>query len=550
MGESGPRERTGRACATPTLSTTSPPSRWHAAADHPHAIAWLVAGFTLLRLLLAASVPLLPQEAYYWTWSLHPDWSYFDHPPLATYGIWLTTHVFGQNGFGIKAAAVLWALGWNLLWARIVLDLYGDRRLAFWSLAALNLTLMYEAYAVGPTPDTPLVFAWVAALWCVWRAGAPTPPVGGGTPGGAGELGAARRFLAGESGDGRWWFAAGACIGVSLLGKYSGVLLLAIVFLYLLTSARLRPWLAKPQPWLAALLALALFAPVIWWNAQHDWVSFTFQSSRRVGEMSGFKPRYFLMLVGTQFALLTPYVFVLAIGALVRGARQTVGPAAFDDRDRLLLLSAAVPIAIFTLISFRSIVKINWLLPAWWSIVILGVRHVLALQDGVRRLVRGLASSAAILVAAGAVVAVPNLPIAGDLNTWSGWRDAARHVEAVQSALSREGRSSFVFSPNYKISSLMRFYLPGHPRTYAQDIVGERALQYDYFPRPSDLKGESGVLVVSDQDQGDIDMARVRTFFASVELVDTIEARAFGKVTRRIEIYRCTNYAGHPRGPR
>ena len=506
------------------MSTTSLPSRWHTAADHPHAIAWLIAGFTLLRLLLAASVPLLPQEAYYWTWSLHPDWSYFDHLLLATYGIWLTTTVFGQSGFGIKLAAVLWALGWNLLWARIVIDLYADRRLAFWSLAALNLTLMYEAYAVGPTPDTPLVFAWIAALWCVWRLA--------------------------QSGDGRWWFAAGAFIGLSLLGKYSGVLLLAIVFLFLLTSARQRHWLARPQPWLAALLALAVFAPVIWWNAQHDWVSFTFQSSRRVGEMGGFKPRYFLMLVGTQFALLTPYVFVLAIGALVRGVRQAVGPTAFDDRDRLLLLSAAVPIAIFALISFRSIVKINWLLPAWWSLVILGVRHVLALDDGVRRLVRGLASSAAILVAAGVVVAVPNLPIAGDLNTWSGWREAARHVEAAQAALTREGRHSFVFSPNYKISSLMRFYLPGHPRTYAQDIVGERALQYDYFPLPSDLKGETGVLVVSNQDQGDIDMARVKTFFASVELVDTIEARAFGKVTRRIEIYRCTNYIGHPRAPR
>ena len=498
------------------------PSRWQSLAGHPRAIVLLVGGFTLLRLLLAATAPLLPQEAYYWSWSLHPDWSYFDHPPLATYAIWLTTHVFGQTGFGIKSAAVLWAVGWNILWARIVLDMYGDRRLVFWSLAALNLTLMYEASAVGPTPDTPLVFAWTGALWCVWRLS--------------------------ETGDGRWWFAAGLFIGLSWIGKYSGVLLLPIVFFYLLTSARQRHWLLRPQPWLAAVLALAVFTPVLWWNAQHGWVSLAFQSSRRVGEMGGFKPRYFLMLVATQFALLTPYVFFLAAGALARGARQSVGPAPLDDRDRLLLLSGAVPLLLFTLISFRSIVKINWLLPAWWSLVILGVRHVLAQGDGVRRLVRGLASSAAIVViAAVVVVAVPNLPIAGDLNSWSGWREAAQRVDTLQAELARKGETSFVFSPNYKISSLLRFYLPGNPRTYAQDILGERALQFDYFPLTSDLKGQTGILVVSDQDQGDVDMARVKAYCDRVALADVVETRAFGKVTRRIEIHLCTNYRGHPR---
>ena len=37
----------------------------------------------------------------------------------------LTTALFGQTVFGIKSAAVLWALGWNLLWVRLILDMYG-----------------------------------------------------------------------------------------------------------------------------------------------------------------------------------------------------------------------------------------------------------------------------------------------------------------------------------------------------------------------------------------------------------------------------------------
>jgi len=497
----------------------SAPDRWRAIADRPRSIALLIAAVTLVRLLLAATVPLLPQEAYYWTWSRHLDWSYFDHPPLATYSIALTTAIFGQTSFGIKAAIVLWSLGWNLVWARLILDMYGDRRLAFWSIAALNLTLLYEAYALAPTPDGPLLFAWTGTIWAVWRAG--------------------------QTGDGRWWLAAGAFLGLSWLAKYTGILLVPIVLLYLVTSPTQRHWLLKPQPYIAAALATAIFAPVLYWNSQHEWVSLTFQSGRRIEGMGGFKPRYFLLLVGTQFLMMTPYLFVLAIAALVRDTRGWIARQA-DDRTRLLLISAALPIALFTVVSFRSIVKINWLAPAFWSLVILGVFHLLQREQGIRNLMRGLATSAVILLACGVALTIPNLPVPDDMNSWSGWKDAAARIERVQAAEKAAGRESFVFSPNYKISSLVRFYLPGQPRTYAQDIYGEKALQYDYFPLDRDLAGATGILVVSDQRQSNLDRDKLKPYFDACDLADTIEATALGKVTRRVELYRCTNYKGHP----
>ncbi len=486
-----------------------------------HPVAALIAGFTLLRVLLAAIVPLLPQEAYYWTWSLHLDWSYFDHPPLATYSIALTTALLGQSVFAIKLASVLWSLGWNVLWALLLRDMFpNDRRLACASLITLNLTVIYLAFGLAPTPDAPLIFAWVGAIWAVWRAT--------------------------QGGSARWWFVAGAFVGLSWLAKYSGALLLPVVLLYLLWSPAQRHWLVRPQPYLAMALAAVVFTPVLVWNAQHEWVSLAFQSTRRVGEMGGFKPRYFLMLVGTQCLLLTPYIFAIAMGALGRGIRSAAVRAPLDDRARLLLLSGAVPIVLFTLISFRSLVKINWLAPAYWSLIILAVHALLARSDGIARLRRGLVSSIALIVIAGALAAVPNLPIAGNLNSWSGWDEAAVRVAAIERAEQAQGHQTFVFSPNYKISSLMRFYLPGHPRTYAQDIFGAKALEFDYFPLDRDLKGATGILVLSDQDQGDLDLERLRGYFDKVERIETIDSRAFGKLTRRVEIYRGTNYAGHP----
>lgn len=499
---------------------------WSALRQHigTHPVAAVIAGFTLLRLLFAANAPLLPQEAYYWTWSLHPDWSYFDHPPLATYSIWLTTTLLGSSVVTIKLAAVLWSFGWNVLWALLVRDMFGaDRRLACATLIALNLTLIYQGFGVMPTPDAPLIFAWVGAIWAVWRAT--------------------------QGGSTRWWFVAGAFVGLSFLAKYSGVLLLPVVLLYLLWSPAQRHWLARPQPYLALVLAAVMFTPVLIWNAQHDWVSLAFQSTRRVDAMGGFKPRYFLMLVATQCLLLTPWVFAIAMAALGRGIGAGFRRAPLDDRVRLLLLSGAVPILLFTPISLRSIVKINWLAPAWWSLVILGVHALLARTDGMARLRRGLASSAAILAAAAALAAIPNLPVVGNLNSWSGWDKAAARVAALERAEQAAGHPTFIFSPNYKISSLIRLYLPGHPRTYAQDIYGAPALQFDYFPLDRDLKGATGLLVLSDQDQSELDLDRLKTYFDKIERIDTIETHGMGKLTRRIDIYRCTGYVGHPARP-
>ncbi len=487
--------------------------------DRVGAVAALITAFTLLRLLLAATLPLLPQEAYYWTWSQQLDWSYFDHPPLAAYSIALTTALFGSTVFGIKSAAVLWSLGWNLLWARLILDMFASRRLAFWSLLALNLTLLYQIYGVGPTPDSPLLFGWVGTVWAVWRATA------GGRP--------------------RWWYAAGAFAGLALLGKYSAVLLGPVIALFLLSSPAQRHWLRRREPWLAVVLALLIFTPVVLWNAQHEWASFAFQGSRRAGQMSAFKPHFLLNLIGTQLLLLTPYLFVVCLAALWRGLRGWRLPAT-DDRTRLLLLSAAVPIALFTLISLRSHVKLNWLAMAWWPLIILAAQQMLEARRRDWRVVTGLASSALMVLVAMVIALLPNLPLAADMNSWSGWRDAAPRVQRALDAERAAGREAFVFAPNYKISSLLRFYLPGQPQTYAQDIYGVRALQFDHFARASDLAGATGILVVSDQAQSQLDLKLLAPYFDAIERIDTVETGAFGRRTRQVEIYRAIGYKGHP----
>jgi len=495
----------------------------HSWAGEPLAISqgvWrIILGFTLLRLLLAAILPLTPQEAYYWSWSLDLDWSYFDHPPLASYSIALTTVLLGHTIFAVKLAAVLWWVGLNLLWARLILDMFRDQRLAFWSLIALNLTIVYELYGFVISPDTPLVFAWVGTTWSVWRVC--------------------------QTEDYRWWYAAGFFMGLAWLGKYTGILLVPSILLFFLLSRRQRHWPATPHPYLASLLAVAVFSPVLIWNAQHEWVSFVFQGSRRTGGMHHFRPRFFVELIGSQLFMLSPYFLVMVVGRFIQSLRQR---DRLKDDDRLLLLffSGGLTLLFFTLVSFRTLVKMNWLAVAYWPFIILGVRHVLQRKHGWRRFQIGLISAGLFFILGLSVVTLPNVPL-GDGNTWSGWRAGARKVENLKAELAIKGQDAFIFSTNYKVASLLRFYLDDHPRTYAQAIYDRPALQFDFWEVTEPLVDQTGILVVDDRREYRFRPERIEPFFSDITHIDSLIIQGFGQQTRRIDFYLCRDYSGHPR---
>lgn len=53
------------------------------------------------------------------------------------------------------------------------------------------------------------------------------------------------------------------------------------------------------------------------------------------------------------------------------------------------------------------------------------------------------------------IAGTPNLPIAGDLNMGSGFKDAAIRVDRVARAQRAVAQERFVFTPNCKISALL-----------------------------------------------------------------------------------------------
>src|SRR5262245_32472076 len=176
---------------------------------------------------------------------------YYDHPPIAWWLSWGVAHLFGSE------AAVLVRLPFIALFALSTWLMYrlgcaiASERAGLWAAVLLNISPVFSVTTgTWVLPDGPLDCALLGAALCLVNAV--------------------------ERGTLQWWLGAGLCAGAALLSKYSAALTLLGAFLYLLTSRQHRQLLTSLKPWLAAVVAAAIFAPVLAWNARHGWASFAF----------------------------------------------------------------------------------------------------------------------------------------------------------------------------------------------------------------------------------------------------------------------------------
>ncbi|HVR86355.1 MAG TPA: glycosyltransferase family 39 protein, partial [Planctomycetota bacterium] len=253
---------------------------------------WLLA-LLPIRLLLAAIVPVLPEEAYHWNFARHLDWGYLDHPPMIAWAIAAGRLVAGDTALGIRLLPLLFSLGTSALIARLARRIYGEAAAA-WAVLLFTLAPIPLLVSEAGFPDSPLLFFWTLTMALGWEAV--------------------------DSGRPRAWIAAGASLGGAMLSKYTAILLVPSLFFYLLFWTRDRRRLASPWPYVAGLVALGVFLPVLYWNWKHGWVSLLYQSRGRLEESHGFSlGRYLRSQALAPFTLTLP----LAAAAVWRLARST-----------------------------------------------------------------------------------------------------------------------------------------------------------------------------------------------------------------------------------
>lgn len=286
-----------------------------------------VVALVLARAVVLAATPLSFDEAYYWLWSKHLAAGYLDHPPMIAFLIRAGTGIFGDTSWGVRAAC--WALSAAATWAvwRSGAKAGGDRRTGAAAALLFNLMPMIAIETGVATPDAPQIAA--ASFMLLFLA-----------------------KLA-ETGFAPWWIAVGVAAGFALLSKYTAVFLGAGIILWLIATAKQRHWLWSPWPYAGAAVALAMFAPVVLWNAEHNWISFAMQFGRT--SAGAFTLRFLGEFLGGQLLLASPVIAVLGVAGAVTAFRPGA-PAALRMAVWLI-----IPGAVYFLVhSLHDRVQGNW----------------------------------------------------------------------------------------------------------------------------------------------------------------------------------------------
>jgi 4-amino-4-deoxy-L-arabinose transferase-like glycosyltransferase len=397
----------------------------------------IVLALVALRLVAAAWTPLTFDEAYYWMWSKHLAGGYYDHPPMVALVIRAGTMIAGDTELGVRLVSILLALPMSFAVYRTAAILFGGQRVAATATILLNITLMTAVGTLIVTPDAPSL---VAASFVLF-------------------------FLAKvlETGQGAWWLAVGAAVGCALASKYTSLFFGPAILIWLAVVPKQRRWFASPWPYLGAVVAFAVFSPVIIWNAEHQWLSFLKQINGRV-RFEDFRPAYIGELIPTQIAFATPFVFILGAMGLHALARRKAG--ALSARVLINAMFWTVT-AYFVWHSLHARVEADWFAPVYTPLAIAAAvaAHLVRWETRPQRLADfclrwasplGLLMFTALIVQANTGLLSGYRRDATVRSIGVGWRELAGRIEAVRK---RTG-ATCVLAPDYGTTSWLAFYLP------------------------------------------------------------------------------------------
>jgi 4-amino-4-deoxy-L-arabinose transferase-like glycosyltransferase len=255
---------------------------------------WAIIGVAVLKVLLASTLDLGVDEVYYTTYAKKLQWSYFDHPPLVGWLIWLTTLGGALHGpIAVRLGSILLSSGSVYLIYSMTQLIYGTR--SAWISAGLFAASYYTSIVSGlfVLPDTPLVFFWLLALKAGYQA------------------------LIEQQQKSMYWF--GLWVGCALMSKIQAGFLWIGFLAYAFTYRR--SILKCSAVYLSLLISFVVSAPIWWWNFQSKAATFYYHS-QRVSWSGALQPNSALREFVGEIAYIQPLVYGLVIYALYYGLKR------------------------------------------------------------------------------------------------------------------------------------------------------------------------------------------------------------------------------------
>ena len=287
-------------------------------------LGWLVIG-----LLQAGFTELMDDEAYYWVYSRHLSWGYFDHPPMVALLIKIGYAIF-HNELGVRIGMVLLNLGTIIITDKLIA--HKDNRLFYLLLCVMGAMQLGGMLAV---PDVPLIF-FAALYFLIYRS-----------------------FLEQQS----WRNTLLLSLSMALMfySKYHGVLLVGFTVLSNLNLLRVFKF------YIACILTATLFSPHIYWQYAHQWPSLQYHLIERNAPSYSFN--YTTEYIIGQLLLFGPlagwlvlyYAFVCPI------------QSAFERALKVCTIGVLV---FFLLSTYKGRVEANWTVMLFTPVMVLAHQSV------------------------------------------------------------------------------------------------------------------------------------------------------------------------------
>lgn len=472
-----PPARLAKSAAVTTAPDITAPSG--SAARRPLVIAaLLIAAMTLLRIVYASGIELRTDEAYYWTWSKEASLSFLDHPPMIAWFIRLSTAIFGDTVLGVRFSGIVAMLVTQLLLADIVRRLTHDARAIMFAVLMPEAALYYGLLMAKVAPDVAMIPFAMAMMWSLVRLA--------------------------QSGDGRWWLAAGLFAGLSMLSKFTAIMFAPAVAAFLLVPDWRGRWLRSPYPYLAVLIAIAMFSPVLIWNAQHDWASFRFQGVRATANY-GISLRTIGDYIGLQFGLVGFVMLPVVLSGLVMTAWR-----GYRTREPVAILLATAVLVPFLYFFFKSLtlrVGDTWPMFMWpvgfaaaaVNLVMLSreYRSALLIRSSLFWLRTAIVSGIAFVVIVFLYYVAAPWNLLGKIDPIGAEAGYEQVAARAQAALDETG-ATWIATTDYRTYAMMRWLFRG--RVPVIEINERGRFQEFADPGMDRIKGHAGIYVGREPD--------------------------------------------------
>jgi 4-amino-4-deoxy-L-arabinose transferase-like glycosyltransferase len=213
----------------------------------------LCAAKVLLHLALINRYGYHGDELYFIDCGRHLALGYVDHPPLIPWIARLADEL-GGGLFVLRLPAIAAGAGTMAVTALIVREWGGGYRAQL--LTLLCLLVAPAHLRIGAMLNIPVIEVFLCTLTAYFVI---------------------RALARGE----RWmWLLAGAVLGLAVLAKHASLIWAAALGAGVIATSQRRA-LLSPWPWLGGVLALAIIAPNIVWQAQHDFATLEFMRTLR-----------------------------------------------------------------------------------------------------------------------------------------------------------------------------------------------------------------------------------------------------------------------------